>query len=134
MVTSITGIRGQSERQNVLKHSTRCSEVPLNVTVSVAQVVLSGKVLSLPRTSGSDASEVRVIHVYRGLSRVRGNVVKVRGLDRRGACGGRVPRGAVRIFLLDRTGVWGTFQLSSAPLRLNKVHLDRLRTAYKGKE
>ncbi|KAF0297874.1 hypothetical protein FJT64_004738 [Amphibalanus amphitrite] len=103
-----------------------------NLTVRASHVVLSGKVLSLPDgLGGPDVGHVRVIHVYRGLGRVRGHVIKVRGLARLGACVGRLPRGAVRVFILDRSEVRGTFDLSGDPLRLNRKQLDRLNEASK---
>ena len=127
-----TVIHNRSEQLKSQHHLLPCVHYPLNVTVSDTQVVLSGKVVSLSRKLGGDVSQVRVIHVYRGLSRVRGQQVKVTGLKRLRVCGGRLPRGAVRIFLLDGTELWDTFELSSVPLRLNKAHLDRLRAAFKG--
>ena len=134
-VTASAAVYEQSKEENYHDHASNCSEEPANLTVRASQVVLSGKVLHLSgRRRGPDVSHVRVIHVYRGLGRVRGHVIKVRGLAGLGACAGWVPRGAVRVFILDRSGVRGTFDLAADPLRLNRDQLDRLNEASKGKD
>ena len=121
--------------RNGTAHRISCPGEPLKVIAKKSDVILSGHVLSPPAgvASGGDCVQMRVIHVYRGLSRVKGQLVKVRGLNHRETCGGRLPSGAVRIFLLKRLDRLGVFSHSGAPLRLSEADLRRLHAVLRGK-